>query len=243
MTGLLYFIVVVMWASVLIPIGLKNHDRRNLEKSVSSADQTLPRWHWRNDEELNSRQRAFIRRRRVAMVLLSGLIATIILASSGAISFGWIALPIGLIALFGIAAKKSSAARQSRPIIKPTVTEAQPTKINSKRNSVVEKIIEEKVEVQKRTWVPIETPMPTYIKVNRATTYARKIEAERPWTGQEMVDAAVKLRQERAQKMIEAQARLDEARALALENARRAAMAANQNNGIPVIPFRRAANQ
>jgi ElaB/YqjD/DUF883 family membrane-anchored ribosome-binding protein len=58
-----------------------------------------------------------------------------------------------------------------------------------------------------------------------------------------MIDAAVKLRQQREQKLIEAQARLEEARALALENARRAAIATNQNNGVPITPFRRAVNQ
>ena len=58
-----------------------------------------------------------------------------------------------------------------------------------------------------------------------------------------MIDAAVKLREQRAQKLKEAQARLEEARAIAMENARRAAMAANQNNGVPVTPFRRASNQ
>jgi hypothetical protein len=58
-----------------------------------------------------------------------------------------------------------------------------------------------------------------------------------------MIDAAVKLSEQRAQKLKEAQARLEEARALAMENARRAAVAANENNGNPVTPFRRAVNQ
>ena len=245
MTGLLYFIVVLMWASVLIPIGLKNHDRRNLEKSLSldSDEFETPRWHWRSRDELTARQRSFIRRRRVAMILFSGLIATVILATAGNISFAWIALPTSLIFAFGVAAKKSTTLASPRPVVRPIAPEVQPEKVKSVAKTTVAKTIKENVEIQKRTWVPIEIPLPSYVTAERATAYSRKLEANRPWTGQEMIDAAVKLRQQREQKLIEAQARLEEARALALENARRAAIATNQNNGVPITPFRRAVNQ
>jgi hypothetical protein len=108
----------------------------------------------------------------------------------------------------------------------------QQTQIIPTSKIVVEKVVEEKVEVQKRTWLPADP-------VKQVVAPA----AERRWTSQEMIDAAIALRQQREQKLREAHARLEEARAIAMENARRAAMAANQNNGNPVIPFRRAANQ
>mgnify|MGYP000598414859 CR=1 FL=1 len=34
MTGLLYLIVIVMWAVVLVPIWLKGHDRTQTEKNL-----------------------------------------------------------------------------------------------------------------------------------------------------------------------------------------------------------------
>ncbi len=86
--------------------------------------------------------------------------------------------------------------------------------------------------MQKRTWLPAE-PKPQEVVAS----------SDRRWTSQEMIDAAIALRQQREQKLREAHARLEEARAVAMENARRAAMAANQNSGTTVIPFRRAANQ
>ena len=241
MTGLLFFIVFAMWASVLIPIGLKNHDRRNLEKSLLTDGQQINRWHWQAREDLTPRQKAFIRRRRVAMVLLTALISTVVMSTAGRISFFWIALPAMLIALFSYAASKSPS--PSTTIRPAELMQPQTTQTISNSNVIVEKTFEQKIEVQKRTWVPIEIPMPSYLTAERAKASDQTNNSARTWTSQEMIDAAVKLTEQRAQKLKEAQARLEEARALAMENARRAAVAANENNGNPVTPFRRAVNQ
>jgi hypothetical protein len=241
MTGLLFFIVFAMWASVLIPIGLKNHDRRNLEKSLLADGQQINRWHWQAREDLTPRQKAFIRRRRVAMVLLTALISTVVMSTAGRSSFFWIALPAILIALFSYAASKApSPSKIVRPV---ELMQPKTTQTISNSTVIVEKTFEQKIEVQKRTWVPIEIPMPSYLTAERARASDRTNNSARTWTSQEMIDAAVKLTEQRAQKLKEAQARLEEARALAMENARRAAVAANENNGNPVTPFRRAVNQ
>jgi len=241
MTGLLFFIVFAMWASVLIPIGLKNHDRRNLEKSLLTDGQQINRWHWQAREDLTPRQKAFIRRRRVAMVLLTALVSTVVMSTAGRISFFWIALPTILIALFSYAASKAPS--PSTTIRPAELIQPQTTQTISNSTVVVEKTFEQKTEIQKRTWVPIEIPMPSYLTAERAKANDRTNNSARTWTSQEMIDAAVKLTEQRAQKLKEAQARLEEARALAMENARRAAVAANENNGNPVTPFRRAVNQ
>jgi hypothetical protein len=241
MTGLLFFIVFAMWASVLIPIGLKNHDRRNLEKSLLTDGQQINRWHWQAREDLTPRQKAFIRRRRVAMVLLTALVSTVVMSTAGRISFFWIALPTILIALFSYAASKAPS--PSTTIRPAELMQPQTTQTISNSTVIVEKTFEQKTEIQKRTWVPIEIPMPSYLTAERAKANDRTNNSARTWTSQEMIDAAVKLTEQRAQKLKEAQARLEEARALAMENARRAAVAANENNGNPVTPFRRAVNQ
>lgn len=245
MTGLLFFIVVAMWGSVLIPIALNNQDRRNLEKSLLTADQKLPRWHWQQRESLSTRQRAFIRRRRVAMTLLASLFASVVMSAAGKISFGWIIVPVGLLGGFVYIAKKNHVdfVKPVQRATSSTAHDIHQTQAIPLSKVVVEKIVEEKVQVQKRTWVPVETPLPSYVQADKAASIARRNERYATWTNQDMVDAAVQLRQQRAQKLAEAQARLEEARALAMENARRAAMAANENNGVAVSPFRRAANQ
>lgn len=231
MTGLLYFIVIGMWASVLIPIALKNHDRRNLEKSLLPEGQTIPRWRWQTREKLSPRQVAFVRRRRVAMTLLTALVLSVVMSSAGQISFAWVILPATLLFGFGyLAAKRPAPRPMPMPVTNP-VTQHQ-TQIIPTSKIVVEKVVEQKVEVQKRTWLPAEPVAKPQVAA-----------VDRRWTSQEMIDAAIALRQQREEKLREAHARLEEARAIAMENARRAAMAANQNNGNPVTPFRRAANQ
>lgn len=231
MTGLLYFIVIAMWASVLIPIALKNHDRRNLEKSLLSEGQTLPRWRWQTREKLSPRQIAFVRRRRVAMILLTVLVLSVVMSAAGRISVAWVLLPVVMLFGFGYLAAKRPAPRHSK---RPAVNQPaqQQTQIIPTSKIVVEKVIEQKVEVQKRTWLPAQPEVKPQVA-----------SVDRRWTSQEMIDAAIALRQQREEKLREAHARLEEARAIAMENARRAAMAANQNNGNPVTPFRRAANQ
>ena len=46
MTGLLYLIVVVMWAVVLVPIWLKSHDRAQVEKGLREEGETTVKWRW-----------------------------------------------------------------------------------------------------------------------------------------------------------------------------------------------------
>lgn len=231
MTGLLYFIVIAMWASVLIPIALKNHDRRNLEKSLLTDDQVAPRWRLQSRQEVSPRQRAFKRRRRVVMTLLSAIAATSVMGAAGQISLAWILLPSGLFISYGYLAANQPLPKQvSRPMAQNM--QQHQTQIIPTSKIVVEKVMEENVEVQKRTWLPADPQQTVGVA-----------ESERRWTSQEMIDAAIALRQQRELKLREAHARLEEARAIAMENARRAAMAANQNSGNTVLPFRRAANQ
>ena len=83
-------------------------------------------------------------------------------------------------------------------------------------------------EDKPRTWKPVETPLPAYVTAQRAANYTRAIEADRPWTSQEMLEQAARLQEERSERIKQAQQRLEEARALAMEKARRAALAASQ---------------
>jgi hypothetical protein len=68
MTGLLYLIVIVMWAVVLVPIWLKSHDRTQAEKGLREEGESAIKWRWQQREPMSPRELAFVRRRRVAMV-------------------------------------------------------------------------------------------------------------------------------------------------------------------------------
>lgn len=239
MTGLLYLIVVGMWGLVFVPIYMKNHDREQLESELSADEGSIqpPKWRWARREAPTPRQRAFIRRRRVFMGLLTMLVATTVAGLTGHISLVWTVIPVALnlsfVALAAAAAKQKPAVRNSMPhagaaYVAPTATVAQ---------SVAAPVAERRPETQHdaakpRTWKPVESPLPSYVTADRASAFTRGIEADKPWTAQEMLEQAAVLREERAERIRQAQQRLEEARAMAMEKARRAALAANQVSDI-----------
>ena len=242
MTGLLYLIVVVMWAVVLVPIWLKSHDRAQVEKVLREEGELAVKWRWQQREPMSPRQIAFVRRRRAAMILFTALVATIVLSAAGRISVFWIAAPTLLIAGFAAVAAGNAkhAPRLSRKLQSEdeTVPRTQAA-IPDKRTEVI--ALTESVTETRRTWQPVEIPLPSYVKADKATTYSRVIDSEKPWTGQDMVEQAELLKSQRAERIQESQKRLEEARAIAMEKARKAALAAAQT--YPEIAEKRAVNE
>lgn len=232
MTGLLYFIVIAMWAVVLVPIYLKKHDRRALEREVEKSDAGLvmPKWHFASRTPATFQEKAFIRRRRVFMGLLTTLVATFVAGLTGNISIYWTAVPTMLNLGFVMAASNAATREQTqqRRRARTAVPTHSPSAQVSTRAAEPAKPIIKVNEEKPRTWKPVETPLPAYVTAQRAANYTRALEADRPWTSQEMLEQAAKLQAERAERIKHAQQRLEEARALAMEKARRAALAASQ---------------
>jgi len=242
MTGLLYLIVVVMWAVVLVPIWLKSHDRAQVEKGLREEGELAVKWRWQQREPMSPRRLAFVRRRRAAMILFTALVASIVLSSAGRISVFWIAPPILLIA--GFAAVAAQNAKHAPRLIRQNQSHLETAPrtqaaIPDHRTEVI--ALTESVTETRRTWQPVETPLPSYVKADKATTYSRVIDSEKPWTGQDMVEQAELLKSQRAHRIQESQKRLEEARAIAMEKARKAALAAAQT--YPEIAEKRAVNE
>ena len=242
MTGLLYLIVVVMWAAVLVPIWLKSHDRAQVEKVLREEGAPSIKWRWQHREPLSPRELAFRRRRRSSMTLFTGLAAAIVLSATGYISAYWIAMPtiliVGFLAVVAKNAKHAApqiALPQSQDDSGPRTQFAIPTH----RTEVI--AVTEVVTETNRTWHPIETPLPSYVSAEKATTFSRVLDAEKPWTGQEMLEQAEILKAQRAARIQDSQKRLEEARAIAMEKARKAALAAAQT--YPEVAEKRAVNE
>jgi len=242
MTGLLYLIVVVMWAVVLVPIWLKSHDRAQVEKGLREEGELVTKWRWQQREQLPPRQLAFIRRRRVAMILFTALVATVVLSAAGKIAVFWVAAPTFLIAGFtAVAARNAKQAPRVKRQVRSHDESAPRTQaaIPDHRTEIIS--LTETVTETSRTWQPVETPLPSYVKADKATTYSRVIDSEKPWTGQDMVEQAELLKSQRAARIQESQKRLEEARAIAMEKARKAALAAAQT--YPEVAEKRAVNE
>jgi hypothetical protein len=242
MTGLLYLIVVVMWAVVLVPIYLKSHDRAQVEKGLREEGEVAIKWRWQQREPKSARELAFVRRRRVAMTLFTALIATLVLGAAGKISIFWAAAPTFLIASFAVAAARNAKHAPRPARIQKTNNETAPRTqpaVPDHRTEII--ALTETVTETRRTWQPVETPLPSYVKADKATTYSRVIDSEKPWTGQDMIEQAELLKAQRAARIQESQKRLEEARAIAMEKARKAALAAAQT--YPEVAEKRAVNE
>jgi len=242
MTGLLYLIVIVMWAVVLLPIWLKRHDQEIVKKDLFTEDLKQRTWRWQQREPMSARQLGFVRRRRVAMVLASGLVATLVLGAAGKISLFWISAPLLLTAGFGFAASQNARKSTQRARYVVSKNDSLPlTKPAAPAHATIAVALSKAVTETTRKWQPIETPMPSYVNAAKATEYSRVIDAQKPWTGQDMVEQAELLRTERAARTQETQKRLEEARAIAMEKARKAAIAAAQT--YPEVAVKRAVNE
>lgn len=207
--GLLYVAVLAMWVLVIVPAYLKRSDRRELERSMRLplAEQLRSR---AVRPQVDPRQRAFVRRRRVMMLLLTAVVGTGLGAATGAIPAYWVALPVLALAAFVAAAVRySSAVPSARPAA------LQPTD----RNTTVAQPL-----AAPHSWRPVETPMPGYLTANRAPRSPGSPE----WTAADMLASAAARKAEVEQKLIAAQVSARQMRDITKERALRAAAAAEQ---------------
>ncbi len=244
MTGLLYLIVIVMWAAVLFPIFLKRHDQAQLHKSVGIKRQ-LTTLRWQKRVTPTPRQQAFIRRRRTLMTLLTATVILVLAGLSGIISLVWVLVPVILLVTFVGAAVKNGnklSAIPDAPV--RTSIAATPAKSQAQATVAIQleaPVVQAEPVVESKTWQPVEPPMPAYVRAGRATAVPRAIDAEKPWTGQDMIEHAARLRHQHGERIKEAHKRLEEARALSMEKARRAALSVRP---VEVVAEQdRAANQ
>jgi len=227
MTGLLYLIVIVMWAAVLFPIFLRRHDQVQVHKAVGLKKQ-LTALRWQKRVAPTARQQAFIRRRRVLMTLLTATIAILLAGLSGIVPLIWTAAPTVLLLTFVFAAIKNGHKIVAIPDVPAQQLVEREMNIQSAQATVVIALESDAqipaTQAATSTWQPVEPPMPAYVRAGRASAAPRAIDAQKPWTGQDMVEHATRLRQQHAQRIKDAQKRLEEARAVSMEKARRAAL-------------------
>ena len=226
MTGLLYLIVIVMWAAILVPIWLKNHDRSKVVKSIEKETTEPITWKIAPKRPVSRKKQAYIRRRNVLISLLASVVFTAILVILSVVPFVTLLLPVALLIAFTSAAAKVATA-SSRPVSRVQIP--QPASEHEQSVDAASASITEVAQENARAWQPVESPVPSYVRIQRAGSSSSAADARRSWTAQDMLEQAAQLREARAAQMKESQRRLEEARAVALEKVRKAAIG-NQGN-------------
>ena len=220
MSGLLFLFILVVWAALMVPTYLRRHDYRTLERQFETPLTEQLRERWATRPQHTPQQRAFHRRRRVLMTLLTSLVITSLFAAAGRIATYWLLVPLGLTAVF-IAAAVSAVNQQTatvhRPVQRPA---ARPVVTPTYHHTTVS--VPVAAPANPHAWKPNPMPLPSYLTADRAGSAART------WTAQDMLAQAEVIRAERSQRIREAQDRFESARAAAMERARLASLAADQ---------------
>ena len=209
MTGLIYVVIIALWAAVLIPVWLRRHDQVTQRKSAAKfhgamkslapddADFATSAMGGAAEYEQDDPYRRLAARRRALTlaVLLSGLCLTLGLTLTGRLP-NWAPIVAGslvltYLVLVAITAPTRAAARMARSEIDEWAyfegDWAEEMSTDDRYG------IGGNVRVDGR-WEPAPANLPTYVNAPRATAKPRGIDRSGDWTGAAMVEAADGLR-------------------------------------------------
>lgn len=205
MTGLIYVVIIALWAAVLIPMWLRRHDQVSEMRSTakfSSAMRSLggvdQRLQVRDATEATRVRRPSAaarasRRRTTILLLLTGtLVATMALAMAGMMPMP-VAMGMAVLVLaFELATALTASARvQSASAVREF------RELRSEETVVAAVQVD---EWEDEGWEPVRATLPTYVTAPRASAMPRRIDLDTPgeWTGTAMVEAANSMRTRRA---------------------------------------------
>ena len=227
MTGLIYAVIVGLWAVVLVPMWLRKHDVTTESRSVDrfstamrtlsrrtpppsrSHDVLMPR---RSNPPLVSGGRApssaarraelarlaAVRRRRTALVSMSGFLAVVLAAALVGVAPLWLPL-LGLVGFAGYvrhlrveALRAQQLARRerrrtasaARPVADPMPTTVEPARVPEPAPRVAGS--------QGEAWEPSQVVLPTYVTKAPATSVPRMIDLTHTgaWSAASMLEHA-----------------------------------------------------
>lgn len=209
-TGLIYIVIIALWAAVLIPMWLRRHDQVSEVRSTArfgSSMKALASNEKLHDERVDMTKRHIDASTRRAIVLasLAGLaLLTLIMALAGAAPKFLPILFAVLTASFLVASAMTANARTSsanvrRPV--PMRTAKQAAAANARTTARAKSKADEEFENwnawdDEDGWEAVPSTLPTYVTAPRATAVPRPIDNARPgeWTGSAMVAAAQEMR-------------------------------------------------
>lgn len=209
MTGLIYIVIIALWAAVLIPIWLRRHDQISEVRSTArfqSAMSTLGRRHM---QRASAKRQAARRRATVLAVLTLGLATTLVLGIAGMMPI-WLAfVAAGLVLAYVVAAALTANQRDARRAVETTTVEV------TEEDDVQEEVVVRTSTTRRErrpiralededewlnwnawdeddAWEAVPQTLPSYVSAPRASAVPRGIDRahEGEWTGRAMVDMA-----------------------------------------------------
>jgi hypothetical protein len=213
-TGLIYIVIIALWAAVLIPIWLRRHDQISEVRSTArfqSAMSTLGRRHM---QRVSAKRQAARRRATVLAVLTLMLATTLALGIAGMtpiwLAFVAAALVLGFVVAAALTANQRSVRRvvdtvredeAHEEIVEEDVVVRVPATSteSAKRERRPIRTLEDEDEWLKwnawdddDAWEAVPQTLPSYVSAPRASAVPRGIDRahEGEWTGRAMVDMA-----------------------------------------------------
>lgn len=220
MTGLIYVVIIALWAAVLIPMWLRRHDQISEVRSTlrfSSAMRTLGRNTRAPGGVMpGSTAREASRRRVTVLAILSSVFLVALgLAMLGSMSMAIVvvaAIPLiaYVVAMAATASQRRgvTAPRRTRPTTERVTAApraARPARPARPRGMSLEEELEEFAqwdpweEDGADSWQAVPTTLPTYVSAPRASQVPREIDRASggDWSGEAMVSAARRMRRPR----------------------------------------------
>lgn len=218
MTGLIYLVIIALWAAVLIPMWLRRHDQVSEVRSTTRFSTAMSSLGSPRSEEYMTTQRntqtsrqaaaqaRAAQRRTIVLGSLSALLAVTLLMAIGSMAPKWLPmLTAVLVAGFVVATTMTASQRTS---IKPArsayvepVRNRRPRVLPEAPAVPVAPAVEDEWENwnawdDEDSWEAVSSTLPTYVNSPRASVIPRPIDRNRPneWDGMAMVDAASKMR-------------------------------------------------
>lgn len=207
MTGLIYLVIIALWAAVLIPMWLRRHDQISEVRSTarfSSAMKSLSRVD-DPQADVTAESAALLAARRRAVVLAS-LISVVLLSLLGGIAGAtpkWLPILLAtVLAGYLVAAALTAPARAAS--FKRRTDSRLPVAKTRSRATADDFETWDAWEEEDDSWVAVPATIPTYVTAQRATATSRPIDhaAGGVWSGSAMVDAANEMRE--AQREVDA---------------------------------------
>jgi uncharacterized protein YhaN len=214
-TGLIYIVIIALWAAVLIPMWLRRHDQISEVRSTARFENSMARLGshdemsrsrgGRDHMNLTSTMSPSAKRRAIILASLAGLTALTLLLALVSVAPKWMPILFGLLtAAFMVASAMTASAR----------TQAAPARVrrtspaSRRERTAVPAAAQSAAKVddwetwnawddEDEAWEAVPTTLPTYVTAPRASQVPRPIDKARPgeWTGSAMVEAAQEMRE------------------------------------------------